>query len=119
MPKNNTDNGFIQKDDDILVVRMHKAISVIQLKLEGQTSYCEFSNSEILFTLSLERLLVSKVKARYSFIMHLASSMPTTCEPMVIMLAAIETPIPVPQRRIPLSYSLLTTDCASLNATLA
>ena len=37
MPKNNTNNDFIQKDDDILVARMHKAISVIQFKLEGQT----------------------------------------------------------------------------------
>lgn len=36
MPKGNSDGDFFQKDDDILVARMHKAISVIQFKLEGQ-----------------------------------------------------------------------------------
>ncbi len=37
MPKVNSESDFIQKDDDVLVARMHKAISVIQFKLEGQT----------------------------------------------------------------------------------
>ena len=36
MPKGNSD-GDIFSDDDILVARMHKAISIIQFKLEGQT----------------------------------------------------------------------------------
>ena len=37
MPKGNTDGDFLKHDDDILIARMHKAISVIQFKLEGQT----------------------------------------------------------------------------------
>ncbi len=37
MPKGNSDGDIFLKDDDILVARMHKAISVIQFKLEGQT----------------------------------------------------------------------------------
>ncbi len=36
MPKGNSD-GDIYSDDDIMVARMHKAISIIQFKLEGQT----------------------------------------------------------------------------------
>ncbi len=37
MPKGNSDGDIYMKDDDILVARMHKAISTIQFKLEGQT----------------------------------------------------------------------------------
>ena len=37
MPKGNTDGDFLKHDDDTLIARMHKAISVIQFKLEGQT----------------------------------------------------------------------------------
>lgn len=37
MPKGDFGGDFFQKDDDVLVARMHKAISVIQFKLEGQT----------------------------------------------------------------------------------
>lgn len=37
MPKGNTEGDFLKQDDDILIARMHKAISVIQFKLEGQT----------------------------------------------------------------------------------
>ena len=37
MPKGNTDGDFLKTDDDTLIARMHKAISVIQFKLEGQT----------------------------------------------------------------------------------
>lgn len=37
MPKGNSDGDIFMKDDDILVARMHKAISTIQFKLEGQT----------------------------------------------------------------------------------
>ena len=37
MPKGNSDGDIFIKDDDNLVARMHKAISVIQFKLEGQT----------------------------------------------------------------------------------
>lgn len=36
MPKGNSSGDIFLKDDDILVARMHKAISVIQFKLEGQ-----------------------------------------------------------------------------------
>lgn len=36
MPKGNSDGDIFLKDDDVLVARMHKAISVIQFKLEGQ-----------------------------------------------------------------------------------
>jgi len=37
MPKGNSDGDFYHRDDDVLVARMHKAISIIQFKLEGQT----------------------------------------------------------------------------------
>ena len=37
MPKGNTHGDFLKHDDDALIARMHKAISVIQFKLEGQT----------------------------------------------------------------------------------
>lgn len=37
MPKGDTHGDFLKQDDDILIARMHKAISVIQFKLEGQT----------------------------------------------------------------------------------
>ncbi len=37
MPKGSSTYGFAAKDDDKLVARMHKAISIIQFKLEGQT----------------------------------------------------------------------------------
>ncbi len=37
MPKGNSSGDIFLKDDDVLVARMHKAISVIQFKLEGQT----------------------------------------------------------------------------------
>lgn len=37
MPKGNTQGDFLKHDDDVLIARMHKAISVIQFKLEGQT----------------------------------------------------------------------------------
>ncbi len=35
MPKGNNDGDFLKHDDDILIARMHKAISIIQFKLEG------------------------------------------------------------------------------------
>ena len=37
MPKGDGDGNFYGGADDILVARMHKAISIIQFKLEGQT----------------------------------------------------------------------------------
>ncbi len=37
MPKGDTHGDFLKQDDDVLIARMHKAISVIQFKLEGQT----------------------------------------------------------------------------------
>jgi len=37
MPKGNSGGDLFLKDDDVLVARMHKAISIIQFKLEGQT----------------------------------------------------------------------------------
>ncbi len=37
MPKGNNEGDFLKQDDDVLIARMHKAISVIQFKLEGQT----------------------------------------------------------------------------------
>ena len=37
MPKGDTHGDFLKHDDDTLIARMHKAISVIQFKLEGQT----------------------------------------------------------------------------------
>lgn len=37
MPKGNNDGDFLKQDDDVLIARMHKAISVIQFKLEGQS----------------------------------------------------------------------------------
>ena len=36
MPKGNSGGAFLTRDDDLLVARMHKAISMIQFKLEGQ-----------------------------------------------------------------------------------
>jgi len=36
-PKGNSDGNFRNQDDDVLIARMHKAISIIQFKLEGQT----------------------------------------------------------------------------------
>lgn len=36
MPKGNTDGDFL-KSDDTLIAKMHKAISIIRFKLEGQT----------------------------------------------------------------------------------
>lgn len=37
MPKGDSEGDKFVKDDDILVARMHKAISIIQFKLEGKT----------------------------------------------------------------------------------
>ncbi len=37
MPKGNSKSDFLKQDDDSLIARMHKAISIIQFKLEGQT----------------------------------------------------------------------------------
>ena len=37
MPKGNTHGDLLKADDDVLIARMHKAISIIQFKLEGQT----------------------------------------------------------------------------------
>lgn len=37
MPKGASESGTSAQDDDLLVARMHKAISIIQFKLEGQT----------------------------------------------------------------------------------
>ncbi len=37
MPKGNTHGDFSKQDDDMLIARMHKAISIIQFKLEGQS----------------------------------------------------------------------------------
>ncbi len=37
MPKGNSEGDVYYSDDDVLIARMHKAISVIQFKLEGQT----------------------------------------------------------------------------------
>ncbi len=37
MPKGATESGTSANDDDLLVARMHKAIAIIQFKLEGQT----------------------------------------------------------------------------------
>lgn len=37
MPKGNSGGDTLRHDDDLLIARMHKAISVIQFKLEGQT----------------------------------------------------------------------------------
>ncbi len=37
MPKGNTEGDFLKSDDDVLIAKMHKAISIIQFKLEGQT----------------------------------------------------------------------------------
>ncbi len=37
MPKGNTNGDSVKQDDDVLIARMHKAISIIQFKLEGQT----------------------------------------------------------------------------------
>lgn len=37
MPKGNSEGDILFHDDDVLVARMHKAISVIQFKLEGRT----------------------------------------------------------------------------------
>lgn len=37
MPKGNSEGDFLNQDDDISVARMHKAICIIQFKLEGQT----------------------------------------------------------------------------------
>ncbi len=37
MPKGTSEGDIYYSDDDVLIARMHKAISVIQFKLEGQT----------------------------------------------------------------------------------
>jgi len=37
MPKGDTGGDLLKADDDVLIAGMHKAISVIQFKLEGQT----------------------------------------------------------------------------------
>ncbi len=37
LPKGDTDGDFLKQDDEVLIAKMHKAISVIQFKLEGQT----------------------------------------------------------------------------------
>ena len=37
MPKGDMGGDFLKTDDDTLIARMHKAISIIQFKLEGQT----------------------------------------------------------------------------------
>ena len=51
MPKGNCEGASLTKDDDLLVARMHKAISVIQFKLEGQIILRnpEFNMSDRLF----------------------------------------------------------------------
>lgn len=36
MPKSGSQGDFLNQDDDMLIARMHKAISIIQFKLEGQ-----------------------------------------------------------------------------------
>ncbi|MBQ2863455.1 MAG: fructose-bisphosphatase class III, partial [Clostridia bacterium] len=37
MPKGNSGGDILASDDEMLIARMHKAISIIQFKLEGQT----------------------------------------------------------------------------------
>lgn len=37
MPKGDSNGNFLKSDDDTLIAQMHKAISIIQFKLEGQT----------------------------------------------------------------------------------
>lgn len=37
MPKGNSGGDFFNQDDDLIVAKMHKAITIIQFKLEGQT----------------------------------------------------------------------------------
>ncbi len=37
MPKGDDEGDFLKQDDDVLIAKMHKAISIIQFKLEGQT----------------------------------------------------------------------------------
>ena len=37
MPKGDTNGDFLKQDDEVMIARMHKAISIIQFKLEGQT----------------------------------------------------------------------------------
>ena len=36
MPKGNSEGNFVKEDDEELIARMHKAISIIEFKLEGQ-----------------------------------------------------------------------------------
>lgn len=36
MPKGTSEGDFLRHDDDVLIARMHKAIAIIQFKLEGQ-----------------------------------------------------------------------------------
>ncbi len=55
MPKGDTHGTFLNHDDDMLIARMHKAISIIQFKLEGQTV---LRNSE--FEME-DRLLLDKI----------------------------------------------------------
>lgn len=55
MPKGSSDGDFLLHDDDALIARMHKAISVIQFKLEGATI---LRNPE--FDMS-DRLLLDKI----------------------------------------------------------
>lgn len=51
MPKGTSEGDIYYSDDDVLIARMHKAISVIQFKLEGQTILRnpEFNMSDRLF----------------------------------------------------------------------
>ena len=37
MPKGNSEGNFVKEDDEELIAKMHKAISIIEFKLEGQT----------------------------------------------------------------------------------
>ena len=39
MPKGTSEGDFLRHDDDKLIARMHKAIAIIQFKLEGQIIY--------------------------------------------------------------------------------
>ncbi len=55
MPRGNDDGDMLSRDDDRLIARMHKAISIIQFKLEGQAILRNPSfNME-------ERLLLDKI----------------------------------------------------------
>lgn len=55
MPKGNSGGDVLLSDDDILIAKMHKAISIIQFKLEGQTI---LRNPDFMMD---ERLLLDKI----------------------------------------------------------